>query len=393
MTAALRPPGVVAERVDAALFDLDRRIDWLTHVSPLDNHERWVSFRDSGFSSCPPLTYPPFELDVSGLAGELDALPIGDVEQPTIAVLLSEKQRELRQFLTLLEARDTPAFAMASETLFGATDPTLLDDACEILETAPEEAPAGPDADADTVAAEAAAARDRYRAIAPDFDFEIRVVDDVDAAMMVHHGDLVIDSHISIPLPRVRALVAHEVGVHVVTRHNGRRQPLRLFESGFADYDPLQEGLATFCEYLAGCLPPTRLRTLAARVVAADLALAQEPVEAIFAELRVHGIAERTAFDVAVRAKRGGGLTKDAVYLQGLHELHAWLGDGGDITQLFLGKYALGQRHLMAELLEDGFLEPPAILPTCLTEPGADERLASAVDTPFTRLYQLETPA
>ena len=393
MTTALRPPGAVAERVDAALFDLDRRIDWLTHVSPLDNHDRWVGFRDSGFTVCPPLTYPPFDLDVTGLRAELDALPVDEVEQPTIAVLLADKQRELRQFLALLEARDTPAFVMASESLFGATDPTLLDAACEILRDAPEQPPSGPDADAPAVAAEAAAARDRYRAVAADFDFDILLVDDVDAAMMVHHGDLVIDSHISIPLPRVRALVAHEVGVHVVTRHNGRRQPLRLFESGFADYDPLQEGLATFCEYLAGCLPPTRLRTLAARVVAADLALSHQPIEAIFDELRRHGVEERSAFDVAVRAKRGGGLTKDAVYLRGLHELHAWLGDGGDITQLFLGKYALGQRHLMAELLEDGFLEPPAILPTCLTEDGGGERLAAAVDTPFTRLYQLETPS
>ncbi|WP_420453392.1 tyrosine/phenylalanine carboxypeptidase domain-containing protein [Ilumatobacter sp.] len=387
-------PDSITASIDAELFEIQRDIDWLARVSPLDNNARWEAFRASDFARCPPLTYPEFDLDTDAVSARLDALAIDDIAQPTFRVLLSEKRTELERLVTLLESRDTPAFTSASMALFGGSDPGLLADAVEILETVEEEAPTGPEVGSDVVVAAAVEARDRYRAIVPDFDFRIELVDDADAIMLVHQGDLVIDSTLRIPHARVAPLVAHEVGVHVITRYNGRRQPLRLFESGFAHYDVLQEGLATFCEFLAGCLPPTRLRVLAARVVAADLAIAHEPIEEIFDVLhRHHGLGAEPAFDVAVRAKRGGGLTKDAVYLAGLRDLLAWLADGGDIEQVFLGKYSLTERHLVSDLLEEGLLVPPAILPTCLAEEGSAERLAAAVATPVTRLYQTEFPS
>lgn len=378
--------------IDAELFEIEREIDWLARLSPLDNTDRWEAFRRSGFSEAQPLTYPPFDLDVDAMSERLDSLAVDDIAQPSFRVLLGEKQNELERLLTLLDARDTSAFTAASVTLFGGSDPALIADATEILETIPEQGPGGPMAGADAVVAEAESARRRYAALASDFDFDIELVDDADAILVVHHGDLVVDRHLAIPAERVGPLVAHEVGVHVLTRYNGRRQPLKLFESGFAHYDVLQEGLATFCEFLAGCLPATRLRVLAARVVAADLAVRHEPIEAIFHALHHRfGLAPEPAFDVAVRAKRGGGLTKDAVYLAGLKELLAWLGSGGDITQLFLGKFSLRQRHLMVDLLDAGLLTPAALLPTCLTDPDADERLAAAIATPLTSLHQSES--
>ena len=394
MSVGAPAAGSVERSIDEALFELQREIDWLARLSPLDNHDRWRAFEASGFTSCPPLTYPPFDLDVDDARRRLGALAVHDVEQPVVRVLLEEKVTELERLLTLLESRGTDAFVPVSIALFGGSDPDLLADAEEILRTVPERPPSGPIVGADAVVAEAEAARDRYRALDPDFDFRIRLVDDADAILVVHKGDLVVDATLRIPAERVAPLVAHEVGVHVITRHNGRRQPLRLFESGFAHYDVLQEGLATFCEFLAGCLPPGRLRVLAARVVAADLAVQREPIERIFEVLhRERGLPAEPAFDVAVRAVRGGGLTKDAVYLECLRDLLAWLAGGGDVEQLFLGKYSLSQRHLVADLLEAGLLAPPALLPACLDGDDARRRLGDAVALPVTRLYHLEPDA
>lgn len=382
---------------DAALFEIERDIDWLNRVSPLDNPQRWAGFEESGHTKIPELTYPEFDLDLDDVRARLDRLDVENIDQPVICMLLQAKKVELQGFVELLEARGTSAFAMLSVSLFGGNDPAMLADAETILATVPASDPDGHGresdlAGADDVVAEARAARDRYAAVCPDFHFEIEIVDDADAILMVDHGDLVVDRHLQIPRSRVAPLVAHEVGVHVLTRFNGARQPLRLFESGFADYDVLQEGLATFCEYLEGSLPPARLRVLAARVVAADLAVRQKDVDEIFRALHDdHGVELRAAFDVAVRAKRGGGLTKDAVYLAGLRDVHAWLASGGDIEQLFVGKYSLHQRHLIAELLDDDILVAPALLPSCVVDAGADERLADAVATPFTSLYHPET--
>ena len=45
-----------------------------------------------------------------------------------------------------------------------------------------------------------------------------------------------------------------------------------------------------------------------------------------------------------MRVFRGGGLTKDIVYLRGLDQLLAYLGRGGDIEPLLIGK--LGPDHI-----------------------------------------------
>ena len=75
-------------------------------------------------------------------------------------------------------------------------------------------------------------------------------------------------------------------------------------------------------EYLSGWLPGERLRVLAGRVVAADMAIHGTGCPGSFACLHeTHGFSTGDAFDVAVRARRGGGLTKDAVYLRGLRDL------------------------------------------------------------------------
>ncbi|MEE8601995.1 tyrosine/phenylalanine carboxypeptidase domain-containing protein [Euzebya tangerina] len=384
-------PGAAARAVDAALVDLDREIDWLARVSPTGNDARWRTFVANDFQFAPPLTYEPLELDCEAVRYRLDSLPLAEIDEPTFAVLLAEKADELRRQVRLLECRDTPAFVAASIDLFGEIDRTLLDDAETILSDVPERSPTGPRAGADDVLAEAQRCRAEYAEAAPEFAFEIHVVPDTDYKLMVRAGDLYVDARLDISTHRVRPLVAHEVGVHVLTWFNGRRQPLALLQSGFGHYDALQEGLATFCEFLEGCLPPSRLRVLAARVVAADLATRATPLEEIFDVLhRSHGLPVEPAFEVAVRAKRGGGLTKDAVYLAGLRNLLSWLGRGGDLTELFVGKFALRHHHLIVDLLDRGLLRPPALLPNCLSSGDGVARLADAAERPLTALYDID---
>ncbi|WP_330970834.1 tyrosine/phenylalanine carboxypeptidase domain-containing protein, partial [Lysobacter sp. A3-1-A15] len=118
----------------------------------------------------------------------------------------------------------------------------------------------------------------------------------------------------------------------------GRKQSLKQLEVGLAHYDALQEGIGVLSEFLAGYLPAERLRVLAARVLATDMAMHGQDVPAIFHCLhQEHGLPTDDAFDVAVRARRGGGLTKDAVYLSGLRDLLEYLHEGGAFEPLFGG--------------------------------------------------------
>ena len=97
------------------------------------------------------------------------------------------------------------------------------------------------------------------------------------------------------------------------------------------------------------------------------------------------------AFETAVRAKRGGGLTKDALYLKGLSELLAYLHHDGEMEILFLGKFSLKQLHSLEKLLEQGVLTPPDLIPQYLLNKNAQERLNRVRSLPLCSLYQ-ESP-
>lgn len=380
------PP--VAARVDAALCELDARIDWLLALSPLDNDGMWAEFDAGGRREEPPLSYIDLDLDLKRERRRLLDLPIEEIESPLLSGLLAEKQRELDRQIELVRLRGTDGFLNASLDLFGGVEPSLHHLAETILRDVPASAPLEADAGIDEVMAAVDAELAWYGGECGEFGCEVVVDTDLSSMMMVSHGTFYVDGDIRIPHARVQPLVQHEIGTHVVTRHNGLRQPLRQLAVGLAHYDPLQEGLGVLAEYLAGCLPGARLRILAARVVAAEMAIQGERVPAIFDALHEsHGLPTDDAFDVAVRARRGGGLTKDAVYLDGLRELVQYLADGGALEPLFRGKFALSHLSVLDRLQDEGWVAPPALLPRYTRSDGFADRLERMRAVPVERFF------
>jgi uncharacterized protein (TIGR02421 family) len=383
-----------ARECDTVLIALDHRIDWLGHLSPTGNLARWEAFEKSGYRVAPPLTYRDIEFDLDAVREQLLGLPITEIENPRIGALLRAKQGELDLQLNLLRTRETDGFVTASIELFGAVDPTLAEVARTILSEVKHEEPLTEDCDGEDLARVAREEIEAYREEAPNLWSEVHLEEDVNSMMMVNHGHLLVDRHAKLPEARMRALLAHEVGIHVVTRYNGYCQPLRLLEVGTAHYDPLQEGLGVLAEYLAGYLPPSRLRILAARVIASEEAIKHSSLPDIFALLHEEfSIRPHDAFDIAVRAKRGGGLTKDACYLEGLRDLLASLRSGTDFETLLCGKFDLSEISVVSELIEEGVLVPPRLKPRFLDEPSARQRLADLGDLDISELFQLEPAA
>lgn len=386
-----RPLPPVSRHVDATLAQIDAKVDWLTAVSPIHNDALWHSFEDSGRASIAPLQYPRPRSDLRALRSELERLPMEDVESAVIEGLLREKQREIDRQIELVEMRGTDGFINASIDLFGGVDAQLLSLARDILATVEPGPELAHDADVRVVVAAAVDDLAWYRKRRPEFDALVIVDPDLASLMVVSNGDLYVAKDIRVPMARVQPLVQHEIGTHVVTRHNGSYQALRQFEVGLAHYDALQEGLGVLAEFLAGYLPAERLRVLAARVVAVDMVIHGEDVPAIFDCLHnEHGLPTEDAFDTAVRARRGGGLTKDAVYLSGLRDLLAYLHDGGDFERLFIGKFALAQMVIVEQLLKLGWVSPPDVLPRYCSGADWQKRLALCRNTPIQKLYHTE---
>jgi uncharacterized protein (TIGR02421 family) len=149
-----------------------------------------------------------------------------------------------------------------------------------------------------------------------------------------------------------------------VTHANGAAQPITLLQVGLPGYEETQEGLATLAEYLVGGLKPRRLATIAARVIAVrtvlDGATCGETCRVLSEEW---GFTPQAAFSVAMRAHRCGGLTKDAIYLRGLSGVLTYLGGGGDLEPLLVGKLPLEDVGVVEELLWRGVLRPAVLRP------------------------------
>lgn len=382
-----------AAQVDEELAKMDKKIDWLTRLTPVNINAIKSAFIDSGYRDMPDSEYGEgLTNDAPVLRRELFSLPIDQIENPLIEALLIEKQRELDRQIELVRMRDREGFILASVDLFGSVDECLLQQAHDIMSSVPNKTPAEKDSDAEAVANAARKATAFYKTQNPAFKCDVIIDPNPGTALYTSLGNLHIAKDYRTAQARIDPLIQHEVGTHAVTRHNGRCQPLHTLKGGLADYDVLQEGLAVMAEYLAGYLPADRLRILAARVIAAHMAVEEYSGAEIYVCLAEEFQMDADmAFDTALRAKRGGGLTKDALYLKGLSELLAYLHHDGDMEILFLGKFAMKQLHSLEKLLVEGIISPPDIIPQFLTQKSAQKRLERVRSIPLTSLYQ-ESP-
>ena len=364
-----------ALQVDAGLTEIERRVDLLLNLTPVNAAEAWADFERSDFGTSPTLRLRPLGFEPDLVRRDLYDLEVEKVTDPALHALFRAKRDEIARQVTALEDRDTTRFVYASLQLYGGVAPPLVSAAEELLELIPGQAPSTKSVTAGVFAEAALAEVERYRAVYPEFPSRVEVREDI-SELMVSFGRLLIPEAATIRADRVEALLHHEVGTHVVTYENGARQPLSVFTIGLPGYDETQEGLAVLAEYLTGGLDPRRLRVLAARVVAIAAMLDGAEFLEIFESLRNdRGIPARTAWSIAIRVVVGGGSVKDAIYLRGITRLLDLLAEGGSLDALFVGKLALDHIPLVQDLLDRQVLEEPWVRPRWLDVPGAQERL------------------
>ncbi|MDA1373046.1 MAG: DUF1704 domain-containing protein [Proteobacteria bacterium] len=366
-------------RVDEEIASVADSFDFLLQVTPVNAYAAWLEFQRNRCKVTPLLHYRPFPVDPIVLKRRLYAIGVERIDDPAISELFREKVMELDREISLVGEIESSIFLHGSLQLFGPVDAAMQDLALRILARLPRRS--RDDSRAGYIDAEAFAARALdeiayYKEQDPKVAATVQVRRDISSGLMVSSGNLLIGHETRIPAARAEALLQHEIGTHMLTYHNGRAQPLRQLYSGLAGYDELQEGLAVFAEYLTGGLSRPRLRLLAARVVGAAMMIKGAGFVEVFNTLHHdHGFSQRIAFNITIRLYRGGGLTKDAVYLNGLGQVITFLQSGGQLESLLIGKLALKHAAIMRELRLRDVVRSPRLLPRYLTLPGAEERL------------------
>lgn len=171
-------------------------------------------------------------------------------------------------------------------------------------------------------------------------------------------------------------LLQHEVFVHTLTAINGRNQKnLKSLRLGSPRTTATQEGLATFAELVTGAIDLSRLKRIALRVLATDMALRGANFVDIFKFFIAHNQSPSESFSSTQRIFRGGDpngnvvFTKDSVYLDGLltaHSFFRWAMKTRrlDLTHvLFAGRMTFEDAHGLAPFQQSGFIAAPKYLP------------------------------
>jgi uncharacterized protein (TIGR02421 family) len=376
----------VVKRADRTIDDVAASFDFLLAVTPINADAAWQSFEASRFERSPQFLYRPLTLQADVQKRKLFSIDFDHFEDPVLFQLYSEKQQELDLQLSMLSARETPRFVEISRALYGPVEAPLLCAAKDILART-EAASSEPreydvlDTHVDCYYLEDAARSmiENYRRLFEGFEARIELRDDLPSGLMVVTDRLLISRSTRMRRRRIEALLSHEIGVHLLTYFNGAAQGLRLFRLGLAGYEGVQEGLAVFAEYLVGGMTVARLRLIAARVVGCAAMLQGASFDETFQMLvRDHGFTATLAFNLTLRLYRGGGLTKDAIYLRGLLEVLDHLRKGRPLDPFWMGKIAASHFDVIQELNMRRLLKAPEIYPAFLSHPHAAQRLKKA---------------
>jgi uncharacterized protein (TIGR02421 family) len=171
-------------------------------------------------------------------------------------------------------------------------------------------------------------------------------------------------------------LLNHEAFVHTATQLNGHKQiNLKSLSLGAPRTTRTQEGIAVLAELITNSIDITRLRRVALRVIAVKMALDGADFIDLYKYFLNEGQSEEESVRSAQRIFRGGAVkdgvvfTKDAVYLQGLLEVHTFLrvairdNRPGFVRNLFAGRLTLADALRLEPVFDSGWLVPPAYMP------------------------------
>lgn len=352
--------------VDDSLFELVKGIDILDAVSPLNYRQEKSQFLQSTFSKNPEFVYGKHVIDPFTRKRELFSLPIENIEDEDLQTLYADIIESYVDKIDQFRSIGTPDFLYDSLRYFGEPSEKDINNAQFILHL--------PDdwGDIQEERFNAKQIVDMLDAFGKQEGYQYQIVtdDSMIANILVSGTTIKVNSAALVSETEVKALAHHELGVHLTTTLNARSQPLKILSLGCPVNTMTQEGLAILSEYLAGYMTVPRLKVLALRVLAVHSMINEKDFKKTFLLLHEqHNTPKDLAFTITARVYRGGGFTKDYLYLQGLHQMLNAFETRKDFANLMCGKVAIDYLPIVSRLVEKGYLVKPTYIAPAIANP------------------------
>ena len=344
-------------KVDKGLYKLIKNFEVLRFVNPVNIEAEKKKFMKAKGRYEPQFRYKHLNIDPFLLKRKLMNLPVEDIKDHHIQALYKEVINSYCDKVELISSIGTEHFLYNSLRYFGEPSQRDIANARFILHFHDEdktEEKRYNDKEALKILKDSLA---NY-----DFDCKIKFSDKLAAKAMVVNSEktLYLKRGGTFTHNEIFSLVHHEIGVHMVTTMNANAQPIKLFVMGMPVNTKTQEGLAIMSEYYSNTLTVERLKELSLRVVGISSMLTdhefRKTAEMLMDE---YGMGIEKAFYLTTRIFRGGGFTKDYLYLGGLREVSKLMRESDGTGDLMVGKTHHKYLPLINEMIDRKLILPP----------------------------------
>lgn len=342
----------------AALFDIDgnldrliKKIELLSYVNPLNIEKEKHHFFSSKYAKDPVFRYPKLKFNPYKLHRLFFSQRLERIDDEDIRGLYKEIVYYYSNMVQCIETiGQKRRFHYNSLRVYGSPTEKDVENARFILHFASE--PITGDMEKIYTPEEA---KEYFEDFAQQYDFplQIKFSTHIAADAMVSNASqtLFIKRNVKFSKNQLLTLANHEIGVHLVTTYNAMGQPLKVFSNGFPKNVETQEGLAVFSEYMSGALTLKRLKELAYRVLASDSLIKGYTFSDTFDLIHnQYKLNRNDAFAITLRAHRGGGFTKDRLYLSGLRKIYKRYLKEESMEPLLTGKVSLDYESAIRSL-------------------------------------------
>lgn len=359
--------------VDKDMHQLLKNFELLAFVNPVNNIQEKNRFFKNKCTEVPKFKYSPIKINPFELKQELGNLRVQDISDVSIRHMYESVINSYFDKIDLLSSLNTPKFLYNSLRYFGRPSKKDIQNAEYFLHL-PDIA--GEPKRSPSLGVEEAMISFKEGLENYGFESKIEVNKRVIAQVMVLNAKKTILFNPSAKFSRgqINALVEHEIGVHMVTTMNSNAQKLHLFNLGLPVNTMTQEGLAILSEYLSGNISMKRLKKLAYRVIVVDMMCSgADFIECYNFLVNDHNLDQDDAFSVVTRIFRGGGFTKDYLYLSGFVKiLRMWENDR-DLEPLLVGKTSLDFYHTISEMIQREMVQKPTYVTNSFTNPQVNK--------------------
>jgi len=347
--------------IDANLNRLVKKIELLDYINPLNIESEKKKFFAAKFNYKPEFKYRKLKFNGYKLHRLFFSQRLERIENEEVRQLYEDI---IYEYSGLIECIETIGmgrkFYFNSLKSFGTPTEKDVDNAKFILRFDEKDFSQHHDMKARYSAEDAKAyfetVSQRYN-----FDLNIKFSTNISAAAMVQNSSktLILKKNYSFSKNQLKVLANHEIGVHLVTTFNGFDQPLKIFSNGLPNNVETQEGLAVFSEYMSNCLTLSRLKELAYRTIAVDsLTKGYNFLDTFDLLYNQYKLDKEKAFSITLRVHRGGGFTKDYLYLSGLRNIYQYTKTGNDLDVLLTGKVSIEYINVIKKLQQMGLAKP-----------------------------------